>query len=475
MASSTALEHTTAAINSELFSIQLDTDRYLIYAPLRRSAFIGNSSTVNLLASLKEGKATGTDGEGTAELLKFLRDLDVVDGGPEYCPVTEFRGKPRPTEVTLFMTTGCNLRCTYCYASAGDTTLKKMSLETACRGIYFVASNAAETPERHFEVAYHGGGEPTANWSVLTDSYGYAVERAELGDLTFSAATATNGVLRDDQIDWIVEHLNGGASVSFDGLPEVHDRNRLTISGEGSSDRVIHTLTRFDDAGYDYGIRVTVTRDLINLLPQSIEFIFSTFSPQRVQVEPAYQLGRWSNAPSAETQSFIDAYREAQQCARSFGREIHYSAARVDSLTNHFCGITQDSFALTPDGNVSACYEAFSEDNQFRDIFFYGEPDSKSSGYQFQLPVLDNLRQQSVDHREYCQGCFAKWHCAGDCYHKALAANGRGEFAGSERCYITRELVKDQLLSRIADSGGLFWHDPISGDVPQETYEDALP
>jgi len=72
--------------------------------------------------------------------------------------------------------------------------------------------------------------------------------------------------------------------------------------------------------------------------------------------------------------------------------------------------------------------------------------------------VLNNLRNQAVEHREYCRGCFAKWHCAGDCYHKSLTVNGSEEFAGSERCHITRELTKDQILERIADSGGLFWH-----------------
>jgi uncharacterized protein len=67
------------------------------------------------------------------------------------------------------------------------------------------------------------------------------------------AASASNGFLREDQIDWIVENLDGGVSVSFDGLPSSHDRHRLTAGGQGSSERVMHTLRRFDAAGYAYG------------------------------------------------------------------------------------------------------------------------------------------------------------------------------------------------------------------------------
>jgi uncharacterized protein len=204
---------------------------------------------------------------------------------------------------------------------------------------------------------------------------------------------------------------------------------------------------------------VTVTHDQIANLPDSIEFICANFAVREIQVEPAYQLGRWTTSPTAETAEFIAAYRDAQGRARRHGREICYSAARLGILTNHFCGVSQDSFALSPDGSVSSCYEVFSEDNPWAKVFFYGEPAKEEGKYRFDLAVLNNLRNLSVHHREFCQGCFAKWTCAGDCYHKALTISGTREFQGSDRCHITRELTKDQILEKIAASGGLFWHE----------------
>jgi len=396
--------------------------------------------------------------------VEFLRRLEIVDGGPETEPITTFKGVPEPTAVTLFLTTTCNLRCTYCYASAGDTPAKSMPLDVAKRGVDFVAGNAVKRKAATFEINYHGGGEPTGNWRVMTESLAYAkAKAAKLGLETPLAAAASNGVLRDDQIDWIVAQLNGGVSVSFDGLPSAHDRHRLTVLGQGSSERVMHTLRRFDAAAYAYGVRVTVTADQIEQLPDSVEFICANFGTQRIQVEPAYQLGRWRDAPSAETDAFIMAYRLSQERAARHGREIFFSAARVGSLGNHFCGITQDTFGLTPDGNVSACYEAFSEDNPWSKVFFYGQP-GEDSGYRFELPVLDRLRDQAVQNRTFCQGCFAKWTCAGDCYHKSLTVTGELEFGGTDRCHITRELTKDQILNNIALAGGLFWHG-LRGEV----------
>jgi uncharacterized protein len=81
------------------------------------------------------------------------------------------------------------------------------------------------------------------------------------------------------------------------------------------------------------------------------------------------------------------------------------------------------------------------------------------------MRTLSALRNKVVNNNAFCSGCFAKWHCAGDCHHKTLNTNGTGDFAGTDRCHITRELTKDALLARIAQSGGVFWHGEAAEDV----------
>jgi uncharacterized protein len=340
-----------------------------------------------------------------------------------------------------------------------------MKFETAMRAIDFVASNAVTLGVPSFELAYHGGGEPTVAWEVLTGSVAYARNLAGRNGLQLRTALATNAVVRDDQIDWIVSHLDG-ASISFDGLPQVHDRCRLTGSGQGSSERVMHTLRRFDEAGFGYTLRLTVTEDAIRNLPDSVEFIFGSFRPQAVQVEPVYLLGRWQSGTPAETEAFIASFRAAQQRALRHGREITFSAARLGCATSAFCGALQGNFCVSANGNITACYEVFSEDSRWADLFFYGRPAPGGAGYVFDSEVLRNLRNQSVQNREFCRSCFAKWTCGGDCYHKSLSSNRDGQFAGAGRCHITRELTKDLLLSKIAASGGLFWCEPRARPDP---------
>src|SRR5689334_5908199 len=113
-------------VTAELFVIPVD-GAHLVYAPLRQAAFLANASAVNKIADLQQGKLAERPVDDE-DFLEFLRRLEIVDGGEEVRPITTFSGMPKPTAVTLFLTTECNLRCTYCYASAGDTPVKRMTL-----------------------------------------------------------------------------------------------------------------------------------------------------------------------------------------------------------------------------------------------------------------------------------------------------------------------------------------------------------
>jgi uncharacterized protein len=330
-----------------------------------------------------------------------------------------------------------------------------MGPETARRAIDFVAANAAEAGASSFEVNYHGAGEPTQHWARLQESHLYAQGVAQAKGLRLRSSLTTNGVLNDAQRAWIAAHLDS-ATVSFDGLPEVQDANRRRASGEGSSASVLTTLRAFDRAGFRYSVRMTATAESLARLPQSVAFICRRFRPHAIQVEPLYRMGRGRDRVSAETAAFVEAFRAARRTSGKAGRLLRFSGARLGTVTNRFCGVANDNFCVSPGGNISACYEVAEERQPWAERFFYGQPAAAGSGYDFDERIYTELRSQTVDCREHCRACFAKWHCAGDCYRKSLDADAP-EFAGAGRCEIIRELTKDQILEKIADSGGVWW------------------
>ena len=98
--------------DSGIFVIPLEQERYLVYAPLRKAAFVGNARVVNFLAGLRDGEYDASADPGGATTA-FLRRLEMLDAGPARPPETSFPDTPDPVSVTLFLTTACNLRCTH--------------------------------------------------------------------------------------------------------------------------------------------------------------------------------------------------------------------------------------------------------------------------------------------------------------------------------------------------------------------------
>jgi radical SAM protein with 4Fe4S-binding SPASM domain len=73
------------------------------------------------------------------------------------------------------------------------------------------------------------------------------------------------------------------------------------------------------------------------------------------------------------------------------------------------------------------------------------------------IKTLSRLRNRTVEKIDWCQGCYAKWHCSGDCHYQARFFSPNGQFRGSPRCYINRALILDQILENIAACGGEIW------------------
>jgi len=257
-----------------------------------------------------------------------------------------------------------------------------------------------------------------------------------------------NGVMSREASDWVLRHLDG-ATVSLDGLPEIHDAQRPLVNGKASFDKVRATLQRLDDAGFNYGIRLTVTDESVHRLAESVAFIATHFAaPAGIQAEPLFAVGRAHDAgmPAVDPRLFVAQFRQAAQAARRHGVQLKYSGARFGTTTNAFCKAAGDSFAVTPDGHVTSCYEVADAADPRSALFFFGRLDQERGEFEFDPARLDTLRRLTVEHKPHCHDCFCKWHCAGDCPAKLATLGDAWDPSTSLRCHINRELTKDQML-----------------------------
>ena len=440
-------------LSDEFFAIE-DGPGFILYAPHLPGAVRVNGATVRRLQSIASAQETLAS-LATPVLDDLLGSGVVVPREPALA-IDRFPTKTAydPEGLTLVLTTRCSLACRYCYASGGDRP-RVMTWDVARRGIDWFFGHTARAARPQARIMFHGGGEVTTESRLLRRCVDYVRCQGRLSGVQPSISAGLNGVMKRSMVRWVVENLDG-ATVSLDGLPEIHNSQRPLPTGRDSFPIVADTLHQFDDAGFQYGIRMTVTGSSVERLIESVTFACRTFNGRVIHVEPVFEVGRArvNDLGFPDPERFIAAFRAARSVARAEGRELRYSGVRFGDVTNKFCQVCDDLLVLTPDGDVTSCYEVGDRDDVRAGIFFYGRLNPSTGSIDIDEDRLQRLRTLTVEHKPSCADCFCKWTCAGECAAKLAHSGSPWDATGSPRCVINRALTLD-LLRECLDLGGL--------------------
>lgn len=428
------------ALKENLFCFPVSGDEHILYAP-----FHGLVLSVNAAFKKTLVKAIQGDAKSLATLGTQSQTLSALCSCP---PSLHQKLHPqwpkafKPTSLTLFLTHNCTLRCRYCYCFGGQgETMPWMLAEKAIR---LVSGNAATNQATSVGLSLHGG-DVGACWDLFTKTVDFTRTRCRELGLEPRIGLGTNAFYSEAQASYIAENIND-ATVSLDGLPPIHDMYRCQPNGQPTSSEVLRTIAIFDRLGFRYSVRMTVLADTVEQLPESVEFICTHSKSKQIRAEPLYLRGRATGEhlqpPSAEP--FIAKFREARAIAEQHGRILSYSGARMDTITNTFCSYNQPTFGVTPNGDITCCYEVLHLSDPLCGHFFYGHIDPATGAVRIDPRRIENIRNEAVPRKEGCQDCFCVAHCAGDCAAKTMNTPGNSG-ALPDRCVITRELTKDQV------------------------------
>lgn len=256
-------------------------------------------------------------------------------------------------DLTLMVTRNCNLDCRYCYIK--DKTAVQMSFATGQRAI--VAAARSTQPGGTLAVGFFGG-EPLLEADLILDLIGFTETCAAEHGLEAEFSLTTNGTIRNAAARQVLSHSRMRISLSCDGLPEVHDRHRVTRSGRGSHVQVMQTADWLRAEGIPFRTVMVVRPDTVDLLDQGIAYLFSRGI---TAVEPSLDVwSAWGDDAIARLEAAVERcaevwYANLPDAAVSWFDEKAALLTGKIAAADLACGFGRGELTITPAGHLYPC------------------------------------------------------------------------------------------------------------------------
>ncbi|MBU3967157.1 MAG: radical SAM protein [Euryarchaeota archaeon] len=361
------------------------------------------------------------------------------------------------THLAIFVTTKCNLRCAYCYAHGGDSekTISRDIWQPAM-DLFFSTLNAdtdqGRANRKGVNLSIHGGGEPTVEFATLKEIVADFCERACAVGLQPSVGMGTNGTYNDSVHRWIIEN-NISVNISLDGPRDIQNRLRPLRSGHSSYDIVERNLQALVQTGRRVSIRATVTNESLVTMESTIE-LAKQLGLTTVHFEPVSLTGRCATTALAkpDAEQFAEMFLKCFLLGLKQDVNVYYSGMRCfGGYNQRFCGACGQNFCITPDGNITTCYEVLDSKDPAASEFFIGKIDPVQGQVVLDQARIAKLKLRVTENMDACKDCFIRYQCAGDCPVKSFRhSNHDLYFPDPYRCQIS-DRVNKQLIVWLAD------------------------
>lgn len=451
------------ALNPRVSVFRLNDGVYL-FDPTTRTYASMNEAMLTLVTKPDNAnsfdKLSDNDCKGLTGLTGQLHRLGILIT-PESANKNDQCGMPDRsspmTHLAIFVTTKCNLRCTYCYARGGDheKTITK-DIWRPAMDHFFSTLSSGNTRERDnrksIKLAVHGGGEATVEFGIVKDIVAEFCERARTRGLQASVGMGTNGTYDDSVHQWIVKN-NINVNISLDGPRDTQNLLRPFRSGQPSYDVVVRNLQALVQTGRRVSIRTTVTKESLKTMEETIE-LAKQLGIATVHFEPVSLTGRGVTTGLArpEAEQFSEKFLKCFLLGLRHDVDVKYSGMRCfKHYHQRFCGACGQNLCVTPDGNITTCFEVLESNDPAASEFFIGKVDPVLGRVVLDQDRIEKLKLRVTENMDACKSCFLRYHCAGDCPVKSFRYSNRDLYSPDPyRCQIADQINK-QLIAWLAD------------------------
>lgn len=371
-------------------------------------------------------------------------------GGDE--PVHQIRSyREAVPQLQISLTDQCNMGCTYCSfrdrVHADDKPVT-MPLEMARRGIAAYADSAVEGDERYGRIDFGLAGETMLVRHVHEEVHRLVEEGLADTPLTvvWNGPMVTNATL--SMAPELADTIGPPQDISVDGPKEVHDRVRpYTNDRGGTYDDVRLVLDRVLANHPGMGVSSVLTayctdfamifRHLYedigarNIYMKPVNATHDEDYALNVKTLPDFQRGyaeMVENILSYEPQGILDRLL-ALNSEDFFMRYFYRVKDRIAQV--YRCGAGKSGVYLDTNGRLYPCAHFIGKSGWHIGHATTGIDEAKRQQY----------LELTVDTREPCRSCSARYVCGGGCYYQAVLANGDIRKPDEVKCDLIRFLT----------------------------------
>jgi len=334
----------------------------------------------------------------------------------------------------LHITESCNLRCSYCYLSHGDT---HMSFDTAKSAINATFKSASTHGFNRVKLKY-AGGEPLLQFPLISEIHSYAKSLAKRHNMGLDGVVLSNGTLLTAEMAEVMQSLKIRLMISLDGWEKFHNCQRHYGDGRGTFDAVIQAIDLALSFNLVPNISITVSGRNATGLPDVVAWVLENDLPFSLNFYRENDRSANSYDLRLEEKSIISGVLEAYQVIEANLPRHSLLSSLVDRanfvMPHHCpCGVGNSYIVFDTQGRVSKCQMQMDKlitDASVADPLVKIRADKNG---------IQNLR---VDEREGCCECQWRYWCAGGCPLQTYRATGRYD-AQSPNCNIYRSLYPE--------------------------------
>lgn len=245
----------TIFFNATTCALAVVDENFLrVYDDVKNNSYDETKYDAQLIADMKASGCLVEDDVDELERLEFYRNLDKYD-------MTSL-------SLTIAPTLDCNFRCKYCY----ETHPKgKMTSETQAALINFVEQRLERA--KNFSVMWYGG-EPLLAKEIIWSLSEKFLELCASKSIDYESFIVTNAsLLEETDVELFKKYKIGFAQITIDGVKEIHDSRRRSVTGESTFDKLIDRANLLLNSGLSVIIRINIDKENIARVDELLDVL----------------------------------------------------------------------------------------------------------------------------------------------------------------------------------------------------------